>query len=393
MKRFLWLCLLAVFPSVSMAQWYVGQASYPIGNDDYNDVRKFVVEKAIENASLQASSFISIENTVRDGILTSSQSNVLSQHHISEIVILNESIEGGKLTINLKVSLESKSNCIEDRYLKQLIVAQFPLLTPSQASAGDISNLPFHIGSRFKNELTHQPNVFVEEMIPQMVYKPITTMDTINLETIQGISEALNSQYQSQYLVFGYIRDISLYNEKKSNLLVDTVYPKRNFTIKVFMYDRISNSILLEEEYHGEGGWSFDSYSRVDLANSLFWRSEYGKTIVNTLFKVSQEINQTLKCEATKAIVINRDDAYITINIGKLHGVAKGDIFQHIKLKNITLANSVLSTLMPPDEPIHLEVVQVSNKISLLKVPKHLDKNGMNQHQIDLYDVVTTVEF
>ncbi|MCC4833946.1 flagellar assembly protein T N-terminal domain-containing protein [Shewanella sp. 10N.7] len=393
MKQILCAILMLCLPSMSYAQWYLGQASIPYDGDDYNDVRKLAIEQAIENASLQASSYISIENTVRDGILTSSKSNIVSKQQISEIVILNETITAGKLTVNLKVNLHSKSNCIKDAYSKQLIIAQFPLMTPKQAAPGDIYTLPFHVASRFKNELSNQPSVFVEELIPQMVFKPVTSFDSINLKTIQSISHRLNSQFQSQYLVFGYIRDIGLYNEIKSALLTNTIYPKRNFTIKVFMYDRISDSILLEDEYHGEGGWSFDSYSKVDLSNSLFWRSEYGKAIVDTLFKVSQDINQTLSCEATKATVINRDDEFITINIGTMHGVKKGDIFQHIKLKNIPLRNTVMSTLMPPDEPTLLEVIQVSNKISLLKAPENEDVNGINQHQVDLYDVVTTTSF
>ncbi len=385
--------MMLCIPTASFAQWYVGQASITYNGDDYNKIRKQAVELAIENASLQASSYISIENTVRDGILTSSKSNVISKQQISEIIILNETITAGKLTVNLKVNLHSKSNCIKDAYSKQLIIAQFPLLNPEQATPGDISSLPFHVASRFKDELINQPSVFVEELIPQMVFKPVSSFDSINLKSVQGISHGLNSQFQSQYLVFGYIRDIGLYNEITSSLLKNTIYPKRNFTIKVFMYDRISDSILLEDEYHGEGGWSFDSFTKVDMSNSLFWRSEYGQAIVDTLFKVSQDINQTLSCEATKATVINRDDEFITINIGTMHGVKKGDIFQHIKLKNIPVRNTVMSTLMPPEEPTLLEVVQVSNKISLLKAPENEDINGMNQHQIDLYDVVTTVSF
>ena len=393
MMRIFFAIIILCIPSASVAQWYVGQASIPYNGDDYNKIRKQAVELAIENASLQASSYISIENTVRDGILTSSKSNVISKQQISEIIILNETITAGKLTVNLKVNLHSTSNCIKDAYSKQLIIAQFPLLNPEQATPGDISSLPFHVASRFKNELINQPSVFVEELIPQMVFKPVSSFDSINLKSVQGISHGLNSQFQSQYLVFGYIRDIGLYNEVTSSLLKNTIYPKRNFTIKVFMYDRISDSILLEDEYHGEGGWSFDSFTKVDMSNSLFWRSEYGQAIVDTLFKVSQDINQTLSCEATKATVINRDDQFITINIGTMHGVKKGDIFQHIKLKNIPARNTVMSTLMPPEEPTLLEVVQVSNKISLLKASENEDINGMNQHQIDLYDVVTTVSF
>ena len=393
MNRVLFAILLLCLPSVSFAQWYLGQASVTYNGDDYNEIRKIAVEQAIENASLQASSYINVENTVRDGILTSSKSNVISKQQISEIVILNETITAGKLTVNLKVNLHSKSNCIKDSYSKQLIIAQFPLLSPEQAAPGDISSLPFHVASRFKNELSNQPSVFVEELIPQMIFKPVSSFDSINLKSIQSISHGLNSQFQSQYLVFGYIRDIGLYNEITSGLLTNTVYPLRNFTIKVFMYDRISDSILLEDEYHGEGGWSFDSFTKVDLSNSLFWRSEYGKTIVDTLFKVSQDINQTLSCELTKATVINLDDEFVSINIGTMHGVKKGDVFQHIKLKNIPLRNTVMSTLMPPEEPTLLEVVQVSNKISLLRAPQNEDINGMNQHQIDLYDVVTAVNF
>ncbi|MGX9463383.1 flagella assembly protein FlgT middle domain-containing protein [Shewanella sp. A14] len=387
------LFLIAIFfsPLPAYAQWYLGQASLPINKNNYNDVRKSVIEKAIENASLQASSYIKVETTVSDGILTKNSSHILSEHHISEIKILNESVANDTLTINVKVNLRTGLNCNKDQYLKQIIIAQFPLLTAAQATAGDIYTLPFHVASRFKNELINQPNIFVEELIPQMVFKPDSSMDTIDLQSINRISHALSSRYQSQYLVFGYIRDISLFNETKSGLLTSTTSPLRNFTIKIYMYDRITDSIVLEHEYHGEGGWSFNSFNKVDLANSLFWRSEYGKTITDTLFKAAKEINQTLSCDATKATVINKDNEFITINIGTLHGVKIGDMFQYSKLKNVLLNNTILTTLMPPNNPTYLEVVQVSNKISLLRVPPKQDVNGIKQHQIDLYDVVTTV--
>ncbi|GGP65992.1 flagellar assembly protein T N-terminal domain-containing protein [Shewanella saliphila] len=391
MIKLLFVFGLLLMPLMAQAQWYVGQASMAVNDDDYNDVRKKVIKQAIENASLQANSFVKIESTVTDGILSQNSSSIQSEHQISEIKILNESLKNDILTINVKVNLKSSLNCTKDRYLKQLIVAQFPLLTPAQATTGDVFSLPFHVVSRFKNELINQPNVFVEELIPEMVFRPEIDMDTVDLKAVQSISHSLNSQYQSQYLVFGYIRDIGLFNETTSSLLNKTTTPKRNFTIKVFMYDRISDSILVENEYHGEGDWSFDSFSRVDLANSLFWRSDYGKTIVDTLFNAAKDINETLSCEATKATVINKDDQYITINIGTLHGVNKGDVFQYIKLNSIALNHTVLSTLMPPTEPTLLKVVQVSNKISLLQVPLDADPNGMKQHQIDLYDVVTTV--
>lgn len=378
-------------PLTAHAQWYIGQASMAVNNDDYNEVRKKVIKQAIENASLQANSFVKIETTVTDGILSQSSSNLQSEHQISEIKILNESYKNDILTINVKVNLKSGLNCTKDRYLKQLIIAQLPLLIPAQATPGDVFTLPFHAVSRFKNELINQPNVFVEEVIPEMVFRPEINMDTLDLKSVKSISHSLNSQYQSQYLVFGYIRDIGLFNETESGLLSKTTTPKRNFTIKVFMYDRISDSILVENEYHGEGDWSFDSFSRVDLANSLFWRSDYGKTIIDTLFNAAKDINETLSCEATKATVINKDNQYITINIGTLHGVQIGDKFQHIKLNSIALNNTVLSTLMPPNDPTYLKVIQVSNKISLLQVPTEDDPIGMKQHQIDLYDVVTTI--
>ncbi|MBR9728023.1 flagellar assembly protein T N-terminal domain-containing protein [Shewanella intestini] len=392
MIRYLLALMLMLLPCVVSAQWYLGQASIPYDGDNYNDVRKKAVELAIENASLQAQSFISIETTVTGGILTKSESSISSAQQISEIVILNESIAAGKLTVNLKVNMHSSANCIKDHYLKQLVVAQFPLLTPAQAAAGDISKLPFHVASRFKSELSNQPNIFVEGLISQMVYKPQSSFDSVDLKSVKAISHGLNSDFQSQYLVFGYIRDVSLYNEITSSLLVNTKTPKRNFTIKVFMYDRISDSILVEEEYHGEGDWSFDSNGNVDLSNSLFWRSNYGQAVVNTLFKVAQDINRKLSCEPTKAIVINTENNFVTINIGKLHGVKKGDVFQHTKLRNIKLPNSMLSTFMPAEKPIHLEVVQVSNKVSLLKTRVD-DLQWANQHQIDLYDAVTSVSF
>lgn len=373
------------------AQWYIGQASLSLDEKDYNEVRSEVIKQAIENASLQAGTFISIKNTVTNGILAESSSALLSENHIAEVIILNESVAKNALTINLKVNIQSQANCIKDKYTKQVIISQFPLLIPAQASYGGLYQLPAHISSRFKTKLTNQPSIFVETLLPQTIVNINEPLDTINIKHIEAISLSLSHQFQSQYLIFGYIRDVSLFEEKKTQLLQTSIKPMRNFTIKVIIYDRLSQSLLLQTEYHGEGSWSFDSNAKVDLANSLFWRSDYGKAIVDTLYDAASDINNTLTCQPTRASILYKEDDLVTINLGTQHGVKRGDRFKLVKQRNLPTTNAMLNLLIPLSSPVTLDVIHTSDNVSLLRVSPEYDPQKIQQDKVDLFDVIMPV--
>ncbi|MCL1090376.1 flagellar assembly protein T N-terminal domain-containing protein [Shewanella profunda] len=382
------LLALGLIAPLCHAQWYIGQATLSLGDEDYNKIRSETIKQAIENASLQASSFISIKNTVTNGILAESSSALLSENHIAEVVILNESVAQNALTINLKVNIQSQTNCIKDKYTKQIIIGQFPLLIPAQASDGGIYKLPDHISSRFKTKLTNQPSIFVETLLPQTIVDVDEPLDSIDIKHIEAISLSLSHRFQSQYLIFGYIRDVSLFEEKKTQLLQTKIKPMRNFTIKVFVYDRLSQSLLLQTEYHGEGGWSFDSNATVDLANSLFWRSDYGKVIVDTLYNAASDINDTLSCQPTRASILYKEDDLVTINLGTQHGVKLDDKFKLVKQRNLPTTNGMLNLLIPLSSPVILDVIHTSDNVSLLRVSPESNSQGKQQDQVDLFDVI-----
>lgn len=373
------------------AQWVIGQATQSLTDQDFESVRAATIKQAIENASLQTTSLISIESTVTDGILEESTSALLSENRITEVVILNESVAKNVLTINLKVNIQSQANCTKDKYSKQIIISQFPLLIPAQASDGGIYALAEHIGSRFKTNLNNQPNIFVETLLQQTVVNVDQPIDSIDIKQIEAISQSLSHRFQSQYLIFGYIRDVSLFEEKKTQLLQTKIKPMRNFTIKVFVYDRLSQSLLLQTEYHGEGAWSFDSNATVDLANSLFWRSDYGKSIVDTLYTAASDMNETLSCEPTRASILYKDNDLVTINLGTQQGVEYGDQFKLVKQRNLPTTNAMLNLLIPLSSPVILDVIHTSDNVSLLKVSPTTDPRGEQQDQVDLFDVVTSV--
>ena len=264
--------LLALIVYPSHAKWYVGQAQQSLGekgifdNDSKMDkIRAATIKQAIENASLQASSHITIESTVENGLLQKNTSTLYSEHEITSVELLHESIANNILSITLKANIVASSQCGTDDYLKSVTLSQFPLLTSAQAAPGSVFQLPYHVSTRLKYSLQNQPNLFVNKLIGQSFIHPTQQIEfELDTDKLSELFENLTVDQQSQYIVFGYIRDISLYEETKSGILTNEQRNMRNFTVKVYLYEPLTNSILLEQEYHGEGEWSFPVREKID---------------------------------------------------------------------------------------------------------------------------------
>lgn len=392
--RLIFPCFLALVASPTCAQWYVGQAQQTLGNSQVSEsemdkIRAVTIKQAIENASLQASSHITIESTVENGLLQKNTSTLYSEHEITSVELLHESITNNILSITLKANIVAASQCDTDDYLKSITLSQFPLLTSAQAAPGSVFQLPYHVSTRMKYSLQNQPNLFVNKLIGQSFIHPSEQIEfELDTDKLAALFENLTVEQQSQYIVFGYIRDISLYEETKSGIISKEQRNMRNFTVKVYLYEPITNSILLEQEYHGEGEWSFPVREKVDLSNSLFWKSDYGNTVLETLYSAAIDINDQLKCETTKASISYLDKDIMAIKMGTEQGIKLGDDFTLRKLKRLRLNNQTLISLIEPEKTVQLEVIQANRQSSLIGVIKGTDKTGQQQDQIELSDIL-----
>lgn len=356
---------LALFSNQSFATWYQGSAQQKIGILNFETIRTETIKHAIANAAMQSNSYIQVEDIVLDGLLESSKTVLRSEGNIRRVKILSESINNDILSIIVNVDIKPLFGCQNDPYAKSLLLTQFPLLKPNQAVQGAIFDIGIQASRRFEMQLNNQESVYVSSLLNK-AFMPDGSLGTINTRYLKDVGSYLATEHDSQFILFGAIRDISLFEQVKDQLLIDDVLLRRNFTFQIYLYDAIKGKLIIQKSYHGESNWQYKENHMVDTNNSVFWRSDYGRTVLHTINSAVIDINDELSCQQSLPQIIHSDNGKLVINIGEAQGVKIGDKFELVKQQFMQGLNGKAFPLSSVDTSKALKVIQVNNQTAVL---------------------------
>lgn len=331
MKYIIYGLLLICFSQSVHAQWVQGKASSTVVDDSILDeIREEVLKNAIIDATYKSGSVVAAEEIVLNGLLVGTKTEIRSSGRIQRVEILSERIENQMLYIEVNVNLTPLFGCVEDDYSRSVLVTQFQLLQSSQASYGGIYDLGDQITKRFETQLREfadNPNVL---RLDKTLISPREFTD-LRSANMLAKSDYLLKVYGRQFVVFGFVRDIGMFEQDSPGLDSETINPRRNFTVEVFVLDTIRQQLILEKSYHGEARWGFSRHDTIDMLNSLFWRSDFGRMILNTVNNAVSDINNLLVCQPMFAQVVNKQDETIVISMGQKDGIERTHRFSLLK--------------------------------------------------------------
>jgi len=359
------LLFLALFSCQSFATWYQGSAQQHIGALNFETIRTETIKHAIANAAMKSNSYIQVEDIILDGLLESSKTVLRSEGNIRRVKVLSESINNDILSIIVNVDVKPLFGCQSDPYAKSLLLTQFPLLKPNQAVQGAIFDIGIQASRRFEMQLNAQSSVYVSSLLSK-AFMPDDSLGVINTRYLEDVGSYLATEHDSQFILFGAIRDISLFEQVKDQILIDDVLLRRNFTLQIYLYNAIKGKLLIQKSYHGEANWQYQPNHMVDTNNSEFWRSDYGRTVLHTIYSAVIDINDALSCQQSLPQIIHSDNGQLVINIGEEQGVKVGDEFELVKQQLIQSTNGKTFPLISVENSKVLNVIQVNNQSAVL---------------------------
>lgn len=379
-------CLLAAAAMVMLscpvyAEWVQGEAKLAVKNVPLDDVRIMAIKNAIADASFKSGSLITAEDVVLNGLLISSKAEIHSTGRIQRVEIIDETLEDGYLTVSVKVNITPIFACDSDKYSRSVLVTQFQLLRPRQAAHGDIYDFGHQISKRLEQQLIRQQ----QQLNVQLLDKAFASTSAFNSLTPQIIYDKASYLAQTQgrqFIVFGYIRDISLF-EQINIEDDDDVSRRRNFTLDVYVVDAFRNSLLFQESYHAEADWSYPEGQSVDTNNSLFWRGDLGRVALNTVNAAVSDITSIITCEATVTQVVDKLSGELVIGMGSADGVVVGDTFALLKKRTLSRTTYTGLAMQNTLGDVLFTVAEVNPHAALLK-----STAAQSPALADLYDLV-----
>jgi len=340
--RILTLLLFSCFSLATQAVTMEAEGRAIIFEKDLDSARQEAIKNASQQASLQASAYVSSTQSINQGVLSIDNMQVSTLGMISNVEVIDEMIKGRMLWVKIRADVNFEEGCpggIDGHgYQKSVAITAFPLLQPAQANLGDLSNIQTEFSAQITTLLNQNSNLRALNAGRLSVHKAAQQAPTRQLSS-GALTTVLDHtrQLDVQYIVSGVIRDISMHDPSttavKRNILVDFYNQQdyrskrhlRTLALDLYVHDGFSGALLFNKQYVTAGRWNQAPEARIGFGSAAFWQQDYGKQSKILLQQISNDLDDELRCMPFSAKITRSDGQYLWFNAGAMVGIEAGD--------------------------------------------------------------------
>ena len=340
------LLLVSGFSTFALGGWSHGQASMKVGSAPLDEIRTQTIKNAIADAAYKAGAMISAQDIMLNGLLVESNVSLKAHGEIKRIEVLDEQLNNDVLTVWVKADLTTYGECQQSTYHQSILISRIQLQDIKQASIGGLFRLGEHVSKRIEQQLKAElPGATIQ--ILDKPFSMATTLQHISHDETSSKADYLARAYGAQYTLFGVIRDLSMQNQIEQGFFSDSEFQRRSFTLRLYLLDNFSRRIVFEESYHTQNEWPFALNQEMDLSSSLFWQSQFGRSLLNQINSAVIDISEQIQCRDVLLPIMSVGPEGMWIGVGKQSGVKLGDTFTLLRVSTppTTPSLSVLKTI------------------------------------------------
>lgn len=315
MKRifFLLTSLLTIsYAPTASAEWFevTGSASVLTSK---NAARSHALEDAAYQAMLFSGADISRLKDLKTFLENNEKHYQFSGSEIRSIEVVKEKKKNGKLYLTARIDIYPSANsCHIGQYKKTVMTSEITVDSPQQAVMGKVYKMGESLSTVFSRQLDKESQSFISVGTSHL------RIDKRQPEVVKMIAE----DHGAQYIFSGNITDLSATIEQNL-LLKDTI--NRQFAIEVAVLDGKTGQTVYNNNYREVAQWDFPKTSEVDTQSARFWTSAYGEMVLRVNRDMMLDLENQFACKITLPQVVSIHKNRITMDLGRIHGVKKGD--------------------------------------------------------------------
>ncbi len=300
------------YTSTAKAEWFEVTGSASILNSK-NAARTNALEDAAYQAMLFSGAEISHLNDLKVFLENNEQHYQFSGSEVRSIEVIKEQKKNGKIYITARIDIYPSANsCHLGQYKKTIMTSTINIDSPQQAVMGKVYQLGEDLSDVFTRQLNQESQSFVS------VGTSNITVDKQQPEIVKMIAE----DHGVQYIFTADIKDLSATVEQKV-LQKDSI--NRQFAIEVAVLDGKTGQTVYSNNYRDVAEWGFSKTSEVDTQGARFWTSAFGEMLLRVNRNMMLDLESKLACKMTLPQVVSIKNNRITMDLGRIHGVKKGD--------------------------------------------------------------------
>ncbi|MEC4726541.1 flagellar assembly protein FlgT [Shewanella sp. D64] len=329
------LTCLSLYSQLAIGAWVVVKGESNIVDGNVTKAREDAIHQALTYATLQNGASFTSTQTVNNGQLTQDSFSIKQQSQAAKVELINELIEGDKLTVMIRVDVIGASShqaqCESQSLKAAILVPQSLINDRTQLRYGNIGFFEKALSVRISDTLTQASN----SSFPHLHANERLDIEQA-LVDIRGyrLPSWLSEITDSQYVLLPEIIDISTDPAENHMLGLWSSDPIRQFQLRLSLYHGISGEQIWSQDYTSSAPWEFKRQETVPSNQNRFWNSAYGNNIDKVLLQAIQDIDRSLSCRPILGQIVAKQHDRLIINLGRRHGIRVGDSFQLVLQEN-----------------------------------------------------------
>ncbi|ASA55058.1 flagellar assembly protein FlgT [Vibrio gazogenes] len=307
---------LFIFGTVpATASWYEVTGSAAVVSSE-SQAKLYALEDAVYKAiSFSGADIGSISNLypLLDAQRTEFQ---FTNHEVRYILVEEQTVKNNVAYVKVRIDIyPSASGCQVEQYKKTVLVSNITLASPQQAVMGQI----YKIGDDFSQVLNKQLDKESHSFIS------VGTTDYEVDKNYPARLKMIAEDNNAQYIIAGNITDLTatIAAEPFGDEVIN-----RQFAMDLSVFDGETGNAIINRNYREIARWPFPRTSQVDTKSARFWASTYGEMLLRLSRHIMLDLESELSCKITLPEVISKSDHIVMMNLGRIHGVQKGDKLQ-----------------------------------------------------------------
>jgi hypothetical protein len=318
---------LLTFSAFTKAQWYESTGHAQIKSGDTSAAKSAAIKDAITQALVFSGARVSSVQTLVDGVLMQDQLKISSHGEIQKIELISENQYDDKFAITLRLDIFAQAEqCPQNSFNKFIAITQSQLNHRQQAMMGQIFDINKAVSKKIftslqKSKMSAVPVAYFNNAIK--VDKYFTQQHDYSNAQLEEISSRSNAQY----VLLSQITNLSTSNKLNNDYAFwqDETY-KRNYEIEFTLFDGTTYEQLWQNSYQSQAIWPFEKTKIVDVNSNAFWESPFGQSITDINQTLSYDLQSVMACLPTQGKIMHMENSKIVINLGKAHGLQKGQL-------------------------------------------------------------------
>ncbi|WP_372763054.1 flagellar assembly protein FlgT [Pseudoalteromonas sp.] len=318
---------LLTFSSFTAAQWYEATGHAQVNSNDIGAAKSAAIKDAITQAMVFSGARVTSVQTLVDGVLTQDQLKISSHGEIQKIELISEQRHNEQLAVTLRLDIFAQTEqCPQSNFKKFIAVTQSQLNNREQARLGQIFDINKAVSKNIytallKSKMSAVPVAYYNNAIN--VDKYFTQQHDYSNSQLEDIATRSNAQY----VLLSQITNLSASDKLNNDYAFwqDESY-QRSYQIELTLFDGTTYEQLWQNSYQSQAIWPFAKTDIIDVHSQRFWQSPFGQSISDINQTLSYDLQAAMACLPTQGKIMHREDDKLVINLGKAHGLTKGQL-------------------------------------------------------------------